>query len=90
MEKIIILICYLENKKLEVIKEHIFTQLDYIIVATKNKNILEPFMFLLKIKNSKSLYQSSLDPLRGCNNQRYWIKCPDGSFIIPPGKNFQN
>ena len=21
-------------------------------------------------------------------NQRYWIECPDGSFAIPPGKNF--
>ena len=21
-------------------------------------------------------------------NQRYWIKCPDGSFVIPPGENF--
>ncbi len=31
------------------------------------------------------LYQSSLDPLRGCSNQRYWIQCPDGSFVIPPG-----
>jgi adenine-specific DNA-methyltransferase len=64
-------------------------QLDYIVVATKNKNILEPFYISSKNKKTpKSLYQSSLDPLRGCNNQRYWIKCPDGSFIIPPGKNF--
>jgi adenine-specific DNA-methyltransferase len=31
------------------------------------------------------LYQSSLDPLRGCTNQRYWIQCPDGSFVMPPG-----
>ncbi len=23
-------------------------------------------------------------------NQRYWIKCPDGSFVIPRGKNFPN
>ncbi len=34
------------------------------------------------------LYQSSLDPLRGCTNQRYWIQCPDGSLVIPPGNNF--
>jgi adenine-specific DNA-methyltransferase len=34
------------------------------------------------------LYMSSLDPMRGCNNQRYFIECPDGSFVIPPGNNF--
>ena len=37
---------------------------------------------------SKSLYQSSLDPLRGCANQRYFIECPDGSLVIPPGSVF--
>lgn len=31
------------------------------------------------------LYLPSLD-IRP--NQRYWIECPDGSFAIPPGKNF--
>ncbi|MDY0314111.1 MAG: site-specific DNA-methyltransferase [Bacteroidales bacterium] len=31
------------------------------------------------------LYQAGLD-IRA--NQRYWIKCPDGSFVIPNGKNF--
>lgn len=30
------------------------------------------------------LYQAGLD-IRP--NQRYWIKCPDGSFVIPPGKS---
>ncbi len=34
------------------------------------------------------LYMTSLDPMRGCNNQRYYIECPDGSFVIPPGDNF--
>ena len=38
--------------------------------------------------NTVGLYQAALDPMRGCINQRYWIKCPDGSFIIPPGNNF--
>lgn len=33
------------------------------------------------------LYQASLDPLRGCRNQRYYIKAPDGELIIPPGEN---
>ena len=31
------------------------------------------------------LYQSSLDPLRGCSNQRYFIEAPDGELLIPPG-----
>ncbi|CAA6809019.1 MAG: Type III restriction-modification system methylation subunit (EC [uncultured Campylobacterales bacterium] len=39
-------------------------------------------------EDSKSLYQSSLDPMRGCVNQRYYIKCPDGSFVIPKGNVF--
>ena len=36
-------------------------------------------------KNGASLYQPSLDSRP---NQRYWIQCPDGSFIIPPGNVF--
>jgi len=35
-----------------------------------------------------ALYQSALDPLRGCINQRYYIECPDGTFVLPPGKAF--
>ena len=31
------------------------------------------------------LYKASLDARP---NQRYWIKCPDGSFVIPPGNTF--
>lgn len=31
------------------------------------------------------LYQSSLDERP---NQRYYIECPDGSFVIPPGTTF--
>lgn len=31
------------------------------------------------------LYQGYLEKRK---NQRYWIKCPDGSFAIPPGKTF--
>ena len=34
---------------------------------------------------TKSLYQGSLDARP---NQRYYIECPDGSFIIPPGNVF--
>ena len=29
----------------------------------------------------------SLDPLRGCTNQRYYIEAPDGSLLIPPGSS---
>jgi adenine-specific DNA-methyltransferase len=36
---------------------------------------------------TKSLYQSSLDSRP---NQRYYIECPDGTFIIPPGNVFPN
>ena len=31
------------------------------------------------------LYQPTLDPRP---NQRYYIECPDGSFVIPPGEKF--
>lgn len=36
-------------------------------------------------KSGASLYQPSLDSRP---NQRYWIECPDGSFVIPPGNIF--
>lgn len=39
-------------------------------------------------KSGASLYQPSLDPLRGCANQRYYIEAPDGSLVIPPGQCF--
>ncbi len=35
--------------------------------------------------NIVGLYQPSLDSRP---NQRYYIKCPDGSFVIPPGSTF--
>jgi len=31
------------------------------------------------------LYKASLEPRP---NQRYYIKCPDDTYVIPPGKNF--
>jgi adenine-specific DNA-methyltransferase len=34
------------------------------------------------------IFKASLDSMRGCKNQRYWIRCPDGSHTIPPGANF--
>ncbi|NQS89072.1 site-specific DNA-methyltransferase, partial [Patescibacteria group bacterium] len=41
-----------------------------------------------RYRDNVALYQSALDPLRGCNNQRYFIRCPDGSLVIPPGNIF--
>ena len=41
-----------------------------------------------KYRKAHSLFQASLDPLRGCVNQRYFIEAPDGTLIIPPGDNF--
>ena len=36
-------------------------------------------------RDDVALYQSALDPMRGCVNQRYYIEAPDHSLIIPPG-----
>jgi adenine-specific DNA-methyltransferase len=38
-----------------------------------------------EIYGEERLYKASLDHRP---NQRYYIQCPDGSFVIPPGKNF--
>lgn len=40
-----------------------------------------------KCRKGHSLFQASLDPLRGCKNQRYYIEAPDGTLVIPPGGN---
>jgi adenine-specific DNA-methyltransferase len=75
---------------------------DYVVCYAKNILSLKGFTLLqtdeYKSKFNKSdekgdfktagLYQSSLDPMRGCNNQRYYIKCPDGTLVIPPGVEF--
>ena len=41
-------------------------------------------------RKAHSLYQGSLDPLRGCVNQRYYIEAPDGTLILPPGPHRPN
>jgi len=38
-----------------------------------------------EIYGEERLYKASLDARP---NQRYYIQCPDGSFVIPPGVNF--
>ena len=77
---------------------------DYVLTFAKSKNNVKPFFGGINTKEYKHqdesghrkgelyqlirLYMTSLDPLRGCNNQRYWIECPDGTYVIPPGKIF--
>lgn len=79
---------------------HFAPSKDYVLVYSRNSAILKPFNEVLddsyksRFKQTDKrglyatvgLYQSALDPLRGCSNQRYYIKCPDGTFVIPPGK----
>jgi adenine-specific DNA-methyltransferase len=74
---------------------------DYIISYSKNKSILRDFkdgvdesLFKKtetigvkigeKYRDDVAFYQSSLDTRP---NQRYFIKCPDGSFVVPPGES---
>ncbi|WP_346873926.1 site-specific DNA-methyltransferase [Clostridium sp. UBA5988] len=74
---------------------------DYILTYTKNRDFCVPFFGginyssynLIEEEGSRKgeyyqlvrLYMTSLDPMRGCTNQRYFIECPDGSLVIPPG-----
>jgi adenine-specific DNA-methyltransferase len=41
-----------------------------------------------KYRDDVAFYQSSLDPMRGCVNQRYFVQAPDGSLLLPPGNIF--
>lgn len=77
---------------------------DYVLTYAKNREFLPPFFGginykaynMIEEEGSRKgekyqlvrLYMTSLDPMRGCTNQRYFIKCPDGSFVIPPGDVF--
>lgn len=58
--------------------------------AQENSDYLKLFKYEDEYSkyNIVGLYQPSLDPLRGCSNQRYYIQCPDGSFVIPQGTVF--
>jgi adenine-specific DNA-methyltransferase len=72
---------------------------DYILLYTKRSEELNDDTFnqevnsdlykkedeLGKYRDDIALYQSSLDSRP---NQRYYIQCPDGSFVIPPGNIF--
>jgi adenine-specific DNA-methyltransferase len=71
---------------------------DYVLLYTKQADSLEDDSFTQdvnedlykkedefgKYRDDIALYQSSLKDSRP--NQRYFIECPDGSFVIPPGK----
>ena len=82
---------------------HFAPSIDYVLCYAKNKDLVSAFSqpytdkhiagFKMSDESGKKykpkeLYQSSLDPMRGCVNQRYFIKAPDNSLIIPPGENF--
>ena len=77
---------------------------DYLLTYTKNRQVCPAFFGgmnessynLIEKEGPRKgeryqlvrLYMSNLDPMRGCTNQRYYIECPDGTFIIPPGENY--
>ncbi len=72
---------------------------DFVLVYCKDKakisnfytNEIQTHEYKLVDENNRryrkahSLFQASLDPLRGCVNQRYYIQAPDGTLILPPG-----
>jgi len=77
---------------------------DYVLTYCKDIEFCQPFFGGINYNSYKEvdesgarkgekyqlirLYMTSLDPMRGCSNQRYYIECPDGSFVIPPGDTF--
>lgn len=77
---------------------------DYLLTYTKNRSACPAFFGGMNKKSYNlveedgprkgeryqlvRLYMSNLDPMRGCANQRYYIECPDGTFIIPPGESY--
>lgn len=80
---------------------HFAPSCDYVVCYAKNKANIDTSNFYDEVdedlytkedKDGKyrddiALYQSALDTRP---NQRYFIKCPDGSFVIPPGKSMPN
>lgn len=74
---------------------------DYVLLYTKNAENLKKDSFSKEVnsdlykkddndgmgmyRDDVALYQSSLDTRP---NQRYYIECPDGSLVIPPGNVF--
>ena len=76
---------------------HFAPSKDYVLVYARELAELPPFMAAVDPAYGKrfrgtdargrfatvALYQNALDPRP---NQRYWIRCPDGTFAIPPGE----
>ncbi len=81
---------------------HFAPSCDYVVCYAKNKTQIDTSNFYDEVdedlytkedengryRDDVALYQSSLDPMRGCLNQRYYILCPDGSLVIPQGNVF--
>jgi adenine-specific DNA-methyltransferase len=75
---------------------HFAPSKDYLLVFARHRPALPPFHEVLNPSRERrfrhtdargryatvALYQHALDPRP---NQRYWIRCPDGSYAIPPG-----
>ena len=82
---------------------HFAPSVDYVLVFAKDKALVQPFSQSIteeyeagfkkedsegKKYKEKGLFQASLDPMRGCINQRYFVEAPDGTLCIPPGNVF--
>lgn len=80
---------------------HFAPSVDYVLVFAKDKSqtpafsqfVTEEYEASFKKADEdgskykeKGLFQASLDPMRGCVNQRYFIEAPDGTLCIPPGE----
>lgn len=75
---------------------HFAPSKDYLLVFARHRPALPPFHAPADPQHERrfrgidqrgrfatvALFQHALDPRP---NQRYWIRCPDGSFAIPPG-----
>lgn len=77
---------------------HFAPSKDYLVTVARNSAALGPLMDEVPLDYKKKftgndergpfatvgLYQATLDPRP---NQRYWVECPDGSFVLPPGSS---
>jgi len=77
---------------------HFAPSCDYVVCYAKNKNLIDTSDFYDEVdedlytkedgdgkyRDDIAFYQASLDTRP---NQRYFVKCPDGSFVIPPGES---
>jgi adenine-specific DNA-methyltransferase len=76
------ILCFAKNiQNLKSFKDKVDESL-YKKIETDGPNLGERY------RDDIALYQSALDPMRGCVNQRYFIQAPDGSLLIPPGTIF--